>query len=875
MSTGQLSPQALRTLVNSDPHAALLSARDRLVRDPDGEDAPELWWIAGLAHRELGDFGEARAALVAGRQVAGMRCDVAMRARITVSLAFEVAHGGDIPEAVALLDEVEPDIHDDDRPALLNQRGILDYRLGRLELAITELLAGRDLASARDDRLNELKALANLGAIESQRGEYDAAREHLLTAVELGFELDQLTWASFALANLAYVETVEGNLPEALDAYAAAEDGMRVTGTQSDLPRVYADHASALGDANLLDDAEHLIDRAVALSAASGNDLEHAELLLVSAEIDLAKGKPDEAHLSAVDAVAAFTRQGRESWLHVAERLRLRAEARLTPDDPGIAEGLVMNGRALAAGGWRSDALSSTLLAALLYTEHGRADDARALLADVGSEAARGRGADRVVLGRVTAMLAAQSGDRAAARRAVSAGLREVAASQAGLGSLEARSHAAHHGAELIELGARLAVEDRRPRELLHRIEAMRTMVWRAPLVRAPDDAAMADLLAELRRASAAAADPDADPDERSRADRQRLRVERGIRTLSRRARGQRGEAMTTEDAVGDALGHLGDRQLVAYANLSGRLWAVVARGGRTSLHDLGNVAALDEHLEVCAFALHRLNRVQGSEASRVAAHQLLEDAATSLAALLLPATVARSDRPLVLVPTGALHGVPWTALAPLRRRAVSVSPSLSAWSSALQAAVTRSGPRRERPSAFVAGPALQFADAEIAELARSYVRPTVVASADSTADGVVELFGRSDLVHLACHGAFRIDNPLFSTLSLGDGQLTVYDLERAARMPEIVVLSACSVGTSASINGGTLLGLSSALGAFGASDVIAPLTPVNDKAVMAVMRRVHVALAAGEGPAAALAGAAHCGDELDPVAAAFVVIGA
>ena len=93
----------------------------------------------------------------------------------------------------------------------------------------------------------------------------------------------------------------------------------------------------------------------------------------MSAEIDLAKGKPDEAHVSAVDAVAAFTRQGRDSWLHVAERLRLRAEARLTPDEPGIAEGLVMNGRALAAGGWRSDALSSMLLAALLYAEHGRA----------------------------------------------------------------------------------------------------------------------------------------------------------------------------------------------------------------------------------------------------------------------------------------------------------------------------------------------------------------------------------------------------------------------------------------------------------------------------------------------------------------------
>ena len=140
-----------------------------------------------------------------------------------------------------------------------------------------------------------------------------------------------MSLAAVALANLAYVETTEGNLPEALDAFAHAEDGYRQTGTVAEMPRLHADHALALADANLLDDAEDLIDRAVELSAAGGNDLELAELLLVSAEIDLAKDKPDEAHVSAVNAVAAFTRQGRDSWLHVAERLRLRAEARLTP----------------------------------------------------------------------------------------------------------------------------------------------------------------------------------------------------------------------------------------------------------------------------------------------------------------------------------------------------------------------------------------------------------------------------------------------------------------------------------------------------------------------------------------------------------------
>jgi CHAT domain-containing protein len=870
MTTGSISLDDLRALVDVDPQQALDAARDRLRVATEGAAAAAMWWIAGLAERLLGNTARARASLEEAARLARSAEDRRLTARITISLAWDVGHAGDLAGALALLDEVEAEVGEADHPALAAQRGVLEYRLGRLDDAVAALAAARALAAAAGDVSTELKVLVNLGAIESQHGDLAAAREHLLEAVTIAFEHEQIAVGALALHNLAYVETIEGNLPEALDAYASAEDGYRLTASQAELPRLHADHALALADANLLDDAEHLIDRAVEISAASGNDLQLAELLLTSAEIDLAKDKADEAHTSAVNAVAAFTRQGRDSWLHVAERLRLRAEVRLAPDSPGIAEGLVVNGRALAAGGWRSDALSSMLLAALLHAEHGDAEAARALLVEAGPEATRGRGADQILLGRVTATLAERRGDRRAARRAVTAGLRAAVAWQASLGSLEARSHAAHHGAELIELGARLAVADRRPRELLHRIEAMRTMVWRAPLVRAPDDAAMSALLTDLRRASAAAADPDATPEERREADRRRLQLEREVRTLSRRARGRRGEATTTEDAVAEAIAMLGDRHLLAYANLAGHLYAVGVRSGRAALHDLGPVDELDEHLEVAAFALHRLNRVQGSEASRAAAHQLLDESAAALAGRLLPRIAARGGGPLVIVPTGALHGVPWTALAPLRGRPVSVSPSLSAWSAA-------AGRRRSAgaggPAAFVAGPGLRFADEEVTALATAYADATVVTAASSTAEGTIDLFGRSQLVHLACHGSFRSDNPLFSTLSLADGPLTVYDLERAASMPDTVVLSACSVGTSASINGGTLLGLSSALGAFGASDVVAPLTPVNDERVLGVMQRLHGALAAGEAPSAALAAAA--GADLDPVAAAFVVIGA
>ena len=57
---------------------------------------------------------------------------------------------------------------------------------------------------------------------------------------------------------------------------------------------------------------------------------------------------------------------------------------------------------------------------------------------------------------------------------------------------------------------------------------------------------------------------------------------------------------------------------------------------------------------------------------------------------------------------------------------------------------------------------------------------------------------------------------------------------------------------------------------------MIAPLTPVNDEQVLAVMRRVHAGLAARRRAGRrAGRGRSSDGGALDPVAAAFVVIGA
>ena len=68
----------------------------------------------------------------------------------------------------------------------------------------------------------------------------------------------------------------------------------------------------------------------------------------------------------------------------------------------------------------------------------------------------------------------------------------------------------------------------------------------------------------------------------------------------------------------------------------------------------------------------------------------------------------------------------------------------------------------------------------------------------DATAQAVARALEGRRLAHVAAHGTFRADNPQFSSLELADGPLTVYDLERIARPPQWIVLSACDAGRSA-----------------------------------------------------------------------------
>jgi CHAT domain-containing protein len=152
-----------------------------------------------------------------------------------------------------------------------------------------------------------------------------------------------------------------------------------------------------------------------------------------------------------------------------------------------------------------------------------------------------------------------------------------------------------------------------------------------------------------------------------------------------------------------------------------------------------------------------------------------------------------------------------------------------------------------------VGGPRLITGDAEVRHLAAQYGDAVVLAGGSAAAEQVMAAIDGAWLVHVAAHGTFRSDSPLFSAIELDDGPLTVYDLERLKRAPYRVVLSSCNSAVGVSVGADELLGLVSALISLGSAGVVASVVPVNDPATVPLMTALHDHLRAGAGLAEAL----------------------
>ncbi len=830
----------LITLAAVDPRGAYASAAaQRHSGDPVRR--VEALRALGLAGKELGRLGEGVGHLREALRVAESAGLAYAAAQVRMNLAGLLATAGDIDGALAAADAAAPVLTGADADRLRANRAYILARSGRVgEVARLER-AGAAPPAAVGLRINT--GLANALAGRLGRAESDL-RAALAVAEREGLRHQ----AALARHNLAFVAVRRGDLPGALALYDEVE--AELDGVDERLCQLHLDRAEALIAARLPGEARELLARALDRLAAGGYRCDTADALLLLAHAELADGDP---YAAARTAARAADEAGSRTGSLLAEQVGLRARWATGDRSACLLADAERTAVRLERHGWASAAADARTLAGLVALALGRHAHAERLLAAVraGGGGSGGTVGARVAARHAAALLRLAHGDRRGAAAAVRAGLRAVDEHAAALGAAELRGRAAGWAAELADLGLRLADG---PRALLAAAERARAIADRPPAVRPPHDRRLGGLLAELRRVSAQVPD-------RPELLAAQARLETAIRARTHRLVACRPSVRGWSWLAPRLAGALGERMLVELVRIGDELAAVTVAGGRFRRVPLGPYEPVRRDVRMLRFAVSCLARDEDDTAARAA----LTSAAGRLDTRLI-APLRTRDRPLVVAPAGALHGVPWAALPSLGGRPLTVVPSAASWLRAVRLPPpaapggARAGGRERRgahgPVTLVAGPGLANAGAEVAAVAAHHPGARVLTGPAASAEAVLAALDGAALAHIAAHGRFRADNALFSGIRLADGPLFTYDLERLDRPPRLMVLSACDAGQADVQAGEAVMGMVAAALSYGAGTVVASVSQVGDAATGELMAAFHRRLAAGAPPAEALAAA-------------------
>ena len=823
----------------------------------------------GLSLRELHDFDGALRHLRRAVRIAERAGSGRLAALARVSLAFVLSNTGRHAQALRAINAALPALRGVDADYARMQRGLVLHYLCRYDEARREYNWAIEAARRDGDRLGEARARNNRGLLSAYTGGLRAADEDFDRAAALYRELDQELAVADVRWNAGISASRAGDVPRALTMFAEAEREYR----RLEVPRpaLLINRLELLVSVPLLEEARAAADRALA-ELGKSLVLARSEALFYRARIALAEGDLELAVRTAVLARKGFRREKREVWEVGARHLELRAAYLGGDRSRSLCAAMARVASRLAELGSRMAALEARVDAALIARELGDRRRALAELAAAGAARRRGPAAHRVQGWYAEALRRDLEGNPRGAQSALRRGLALLDEYRVSLGAAELRALSGARGEALALEGLRSAVASGHAGRVLGWVESWRAGALRMRPARPPEDSGLADALAELR---AVTADLDSallagGPTVALR--QRQLRGEQRVRELARRTSG--GGAVDRVPAVRDLAWALADAALVEYLDFEGALLAVVVAGGRASLHRLGPVAGAVREIRLLRFALHRLVTLP-AHVAKAAVRAGAEHAAALLDRRLLAPLRRRLDgRPLVLAPTGALGGLPWSALPGCRRRPVTVVPSATVWLRAFS-----SSPVPHDRAVLAAGPRLPAAPTEITAIAPLAGAASVLVGAAATVDAVASAMDGAPLAHVAAHGSFRADNPLFSALELADGPLTVYDLERLRRPPARVVLSACDSGRSAVRPGDELMGFTAALLGLGTRTLVAPVVPVPADVTTPLMVDLHRRLGRGEPPAEALAAAreAHVdgGDAAFAASVGFLCFGA
>ncbi|MER6079597.1 CHAT domain-containing tetratricopeptide repeat protein [Streptomyces sp. NPDC001833] len=853
-------------MVFAAPGEALARAESVLRSGPPPLDASVAHQVIGIWQRDFGDLAVALDHLRRARDFAARADSADREADVLATLGVALVHAGRTRQGLAALDRGVARGNGHTRARVLYRRAFAGWVLGRHREALEDLRRAIPVLRQADDVIWTARALSVRATVHLAMGAVERADADF-TAAELLWETTgQEHDKAVAVENRGLAAYRSGDIPAALRLLAEAKERYDELGTPSFM--LYIARCDVLMAAGLAPEALAEADAAIAtLDRIGGQSTRKAELLLTAARSALSTGDAQTAIARAAVAVRLFSGQ-RRSWWETHARLVLiearvaggAASGRLVQDAAAVADRLASFGAPAAP--------EASLLAGRIALALGWTADAERHLAVAARSRHVGPPLARMTGWAAQALRARAAGSRRGVLEACRRGLDVLDDHRMTLGASELRARATAQGAELAALAQQASLAHGGPRRLLEWSERWRATVLSTPPTRPPADPALLASLTAFREIASRAEEARRERRPVPALEREQRRLEREIRS---RTHHTRGDAPGGGDRFAPArlLDRLGDARLIELAVLDGRVHILLCGQGRVRRFVGGRLAEAVAEAEHVQAGLRRLAH-PGAEGRL----PVVEAAGKRLEELLLGAAADQlGSGPVVVVPPGALHRVPWALLPALRERVLSVSPSASSW---LRARETEPPPGGRH--VLVRGPGLATGGAEVPEVAGQYATARILEHDEAQVPRVLEELDGAALAHIAAHGTFRADSPLFSSLRMADGPLIVHDFERLARSPYRIILSSCDTARLATVGADELLGLVTALLPLGTAGVVASSAPVNDAAVVPLMLALHKGLGAGLSLAEALrdARAALPGDALHQATGwAFAAFGA
>ncbi|WP_437053823.1 CHAT domain-containing protein [Streptomyces sp. enrichment culture] len=841
MRAGSDSVLELLPMVFAAPNEALDRAQEVLATDPSPLHASVAHQVIGIWQRDFGDLRIALHHLRRARDLAARADSAEREADVLGTLGVALVHAGRTRQGLAAFERGVARGTGHTRARVRYRRAYVWWVLGHHREALEDVRRAILVLRQADDVIWTARALTlratvhlALGAVERADADFTAAEALWETT---GQEHDKAD----AVESRGLAAFRSGDVPAALRLLDEAEERYAKLGTPTFMLNIR--RCEVLMAAGLAPEALAEADAAIAvLDGMGGQSTRKAELLLAAARAARLAGDPHTAIARAAVAVRLFCGQ-RRTWWETHARLVLiearvaagRGSGRLVADAAAVAERLASFGAPAAP--------EASLLAGRIALGLGWTADAERHLAVAARSRHSGPPLARMTGWAAQALRARAAGSARGVLEACRRGLDVLDDHRMTLGASELRARATEQGAELAALAQRASLAGGGPRRLLVWSERWRATVLSAPPTRPPADPALLSGLTAFREIAARAEAARWEGRPVPALEREQRRLEREVRSRTLHIRGDApGDGHRFD--VGRLLDRLGGTRLVALAVLDGRVQVLLCGRGRVRRFEAGLLAEAEVEAEHVQAGLRRLAH-PGAEGRL----PVVEAAGRRLEELLLgPATAHLGAGPVVIVPPARLHRVPWALLPSLRHRVVSVSPSASSW---LRARETEPPPGGRQ--VLVRGPGLATGGAEVPEVADRYAEARVLEHEEARVPRVLEELDGAALAHIAAHGTFRADSPMFSSLRMADGPLIVHDFERLDRSPYRIILSSCDTARLASVGADELLGLVTALLPLGTAGVVASSAPVNDAAVVPLMLALHKGLTTGLSLAEAL----------------------